>query len=472
MTITVPTPSTGLTAEQAAARESVYSTPLDRLDPGDPAGFSRQEMWWKFERLRAESPVHYTAEEHTEQGPYWSLTKWDDIMAADTDHETFSAQAGIVLRKPPEGEIETDIDYKASALTGELGAGPGQGASTAGTAEAAEAAEAARVRERNTIRSLLSMDPPEHEVHRSAVVDGVSPANLRSMEPLIRERAGAILDALPIGEEFDFVEHVSRDLTAMTLATLFDFPQEERKKLTHWSDVMTSVPGPDSIVKTQEEFDAQVQEFFQVFAGMFQQRAQEEKRVDFVSLLAHSPHAKDFTFAELQGDGIVLLVGGNDTTRNTISGSVYALNKFPAEYDKLRANPKLIPSMVSETIRWQTPLTHMMRVATRDVEIGGRTIRAGDRVALWYVSGNRDEDKIENPYDYVIDRKNPRQHLSFGFGIHRCLGNRLAELQLRIIWEEMLARFPRIEVVGEPAFSHNNFVKGYDSMTVVIPEKN
>ncbi|MCL2795167.1 MAG: cytochrome P450 [Microbacteriaceae bacterium] len=458
MTISVPIPSLGLTEDQRAARERIYAAPLAELDPGDPESFGAQQMYWKFERLRAEDPVHFTAAEHSEQGAYWSLTKWDDIMAADTDHETFSADAGITLHRPPAGPVESDINYEANALGGQLRSEDGQ--------------IVQRERQDGLIQSLLSMDPPQHEVHRGAVVDGVSPANLKAMEPLIRERAGAILDALPIGEEFDFVEHVSRDLTAMTLATLFDYPQEKRGKLTFWSDVMTAIPGPGAVVETEEERMLAIREFFEAFAGMFQQRASQEPRVDFVSLLAHSPHAQDFTFAELQGDGIVLLVGGNDTTRNTITGSVYALNKWPGEYAKLRANPALIPSMVSETIRWQTPLTHMMRVATKDTELGGKRIAKGDRVALWYVSGNRDEDKVENANEYVIDRKNPRQHLSFGFGIHRCLGNRLAELQLRIIWEEMLARFPEITVVGEPTFSHNNFIKGYDRMTVVIPRRN
>ena len=128
--------------------------------------------------------------------------------------------------------------------------------------------------------------------------------------------------------------------------------------------------------------------------------------------------------------------------------------------------------MVSETIRWQTPLTHMARRTTRDVEIKGKVIPKGDRVVMWYVSGNRDEDKIQDGAAYIIDRKNPRQHLSFGFGIHRCLGNKLAELQLKIIWEEMLARFPEIKVIGEPELSHSRFIKGYEKMTVVIPRRN
>jgi cytochrome P450 len=321
-------------------------------------------------------------------------------------------------------------------------------------------------------RSLLSMDPPDHEIHRGAVSEGVSPANLAMLEPLIRERAGAILDSLPIGVEFDWVDKVSIELTAMTLATLFDYPQEKRRQLTNWSNTITSTPGPDMTAEDEEERTAAVRDFFVTISEMVNRRRDEEPRMDFVSLMAHSPHSKDFTEAEIFGDSVVLLVGGNDTTRNTISASVYLLHNNPQENEKLRANPALIPSMVSETIRWQTPLTHMARRTTRDVEINGKVIPKGDRVVMWYVSGNRDEAKVENATEYIIDRKNPRHHLSFGFGIHRCLGNKLAELQLRIIWEEMLARFPEINVIGEPERSHSNFIKGYEHMTVILPRRN
>ncbi len=188
-------------------------------------------------------------------------------------------------------------------------------------------------------------------------------------------------------------------------------------------------------------------------------------------MLAHNHATRNMEPMEYQGTVILLIVGGNDTTRNTISGSIYALNKYPEQYDKLRADPSLVTSMVSETIRWQTPLAHMARVATRDIEVSGKTIRKGDRVAMWYVSGNRDESAIENPDDYIIDRARPRQHLSFGFGVHRCVGNRVAEMQLAIIWEEILKRFPRIDLVDEPTRNYSSFVHGYESMRVVIPSR-
>jgi cytochrome P450 len=449
MTTAMSRATTELSPEQAEARDRIYAAPLESLDPGKTERFPKGEWQWVFERLRAEDPVHLTTEEHSEFGRYWSLTKWEDIQAADTNHELFSADGIITLNRPQTAE-------QAAAAFND------------GTMTEEEMQE----RQQAGIRSLLSMDPPDHEIHRGSVAEGVAPASLKALEPLIRERAGEILDGLPIGEEFDWVDKVSIELTAMTLATLFDYPQEKRRQLTHWSDVITTPAGPGMPAETQEEHDLAVRDFYMTMAGLVQSRRSEEPRLDFASLMAHSPHSTNFTEAELFGDSVVLLVGGNDTSRNTITGSVYFLSKNPEENAKLRANPKLIPSMVSETIRFQTPLTHMARRTTRDVEIKGKVIPKGDRVVMWYVSGNRDEAKVADADSYIIDRKNPRQHLSFGFGIHRCLGNKLAELQLRIIWEEMLARFPEITVVGEPTRSSNHFIKGYEAMTVVIPRRN
>ena len=413
---------------RANARAEAYAAPLESLNPAQPELFEADAMWPIFERLRAESPVHYT-EEH-EFGPYWSITKYNDIMAVDTNHQQFSSdflKGGITIAG---GQANMD-----------------------------------------PLPMFIAMDPPKHDVQRKAVSPAVSPSALMEMEPVIRERAGQILDGLPIGEEFDWVDLVSKELTAMTLATLFDAPQKDRRKITYWSDVVTAAPRPGGIVETLEQKLGIFTEYHAYFTGLWNEKVNAPPTGDLISMLAHHPETRNMEPREYFGNVVLLTVGGNDTTRNTISGSIVALNQNPDQYQKLRDNPGLIPSMVSETIRWQTPLAHMRRTALEDVEFQGKTIKEGDKVIMWYVSGNRDDEVIENPNAYIIDRERPRTHMSFGFGIHRCVGNRLAELQLKIIWEEILARFPKIEVVGEPKRVFSTFVKGYESLPVVIPAR-
>jgi cytochrome P450 len=317
---------------------------------------------------------------------------------------------------------------------------------------------------------FITMDEPEHGPARKAVSPTLAPGNLATMAPVVRERAGLILDSLPIGEEFDWVDLVSKELTAMTLATLFDFPFEKRRKLPWWSDMIMNQPGHGPVQSWQHKAEAMM-ECFGAFNELWNERVNADPGNDLISMLAHNPATRNMEVQEYQGNVVLLIVGGNDTTRNTISGSVYALNKNPDQYDKLRADPGLVLPMVSETIRYQTPLAHMRRIATRDVEVGGKTIKEGDNVAMWYISGNRDESAIENPNAFIVDRERPRQHMSFGFGVHRCVGNRVAEMQLTIIWEEILRRFPRIELVEEPTRTYSSFVHGYESMRVVIPAR-
>ena len=412
------------------ARAKAYAEPLEALNPAQSQLFAADAIWPIFERLRAEAPVHYTPE--SDFGPYWSVSRYNDIMAVDTNHQVFSSADGITLQS---------LEAKAQMAN------------------------------RPVRPSFISMDPPRHDVQRKTVSPVVAPANLERMAPVIRERAGMILDGLPIGETFDWVDLVSKELTAMTLATLFDFPFEERRKLTHWSDMMTNAPGYGPVTSWEQKRE-EIAHCHARFREMWNERAAAEPKFDLISMLAHGEATRDMNVEEYHGNVGLLIIGGNDTTRNTISGSVFALNRYPAEYAKLRENPALIPSMVSETIRWQTPLAHMRRTATQDFEFGGKTIRKGDLVVMWYVSGNRDDAVIETPDAYIIDRPRPRTHLSFGFGIHRCVGNRLAELQLTIIWEEILKRFPSVELAGEPTRTHSVFVKGYESLPVVIPRRN
>jgi cytochrome P450 len=400
------------------ARERAYSMPLEEINVADPELFRTDTMWPYFERLRKEDPVHYCAEH--EFGPYWSVTKYNDIMAVDTNHADYSSEPSITVADPKE-------DFK--------------------------------------LPMFIAMDPPKHDAQRKVVTPAVSPGNLEYLAPIIRERAGLILDSLPVGEDFDWVDKVSIELTTMTLATLFDFPWEDRRKLTYWSDMATA--GPASPLYVSDEHRREVLfECANYFTNLWNERVNAEPKNDLISMLAHGPATRNMDRMEFLGNLILLIVGGNDTTRNTISGSVLALNENPDQYKKLRENPDLIPNMVSETIRWQTPLAHMRRNAMRDVELHGKQIRKGEKVVMWYVSGNRDEEVIENPNAYLIDRPRARQHLSFGFGIHRCVGNRLAELQLKIIWEEIMKRFTNIELTGEPSRVPSSFVKGYDRMPV------
>jgi cytochrome P450 len=422
----------------ALERDEAFALPLAELNPARTDRFQNDTIWPVFERLRREDPVHFTAD--SDFGAYWSVTRWDDIMAVDTNHIDFSSAEGIAL---PNRRALAEEEAALRAI----GQEPRRGRA-----------------------GFITMDEPEHSVHRNAVSPTLAPTNVANMSPIVRERAGKILDSLPIGTPFDWVNLVSKELTAMTLATLFDFPFEERQKLPYWSDMVTNMPGHGSVKSWQHKAEA-LSECFQTFEELWNARIHAEPGIDLIYMLTHHPETRAMSQEQYRGTVILLIVGGNDTTRNTISGSVYALNKFPEQYDKLRANPGLVSGMVSETIRWQTPIAHMRRVATRDIEIGSKTVKKGDLVVMWYISGNRDETVIDNPNAYMIDRARPRHHMSFGFGVHRCVGNRVAEMQLTIIWEEILKRFPRIEVVGEPVRTYSSFVHGFESMQVVIPAK-
>jgi cytochrome P450 len=314
------------------------------------------------------------------------------------------------------------------------------------------------------------MDPPKHDVQRNVVAPIVAPENLARMAGTIRQRAAKILDGLPRNETFDWVERVSIELTTQMLATLFDYPFERRRDLTYWSNVaVANFNDPDAPVKDDDERLAELRKMAAAMMVLWNERVNAPPRPDLISMLAHGESTRNMDPMEFMGTCILLIVGGNDTTRNSISGGLWALHNFPDEYRKLRENPGLIPSMVPEIIRWQTPIGYMRRTALSDYELGGKTIRAGDKVAMWYISGNRDPDAIVEPDRFIIDRPRPRQHLSFGFGIHRCVGNRLAELQLTILWEEILKRFPVIEVVEKPKRTYSAFVHGITSMMVRIP---
>ena len=404
--------------------ELAFSLPLDRIDPSQPQLFQDDTIHPYFRRLRRDAPVHYCRESMF--GPYWSVTRYKDIMTVEVNHKVFSSSSqfgGITIRDRAK-ELELPM--------------------------------------------FIAMDPPKHDIQRQAVQPIVAPGNLAKMEGIIRERVCTILDSLPRGEEFNWVDKVSIELTVQMLATLFDFPQEDRRLLSHWSDCATALPMPGGLIENEEQREAKFKEMAAYFIGLWNQRVNADPQPDLISMLAHAEATRNMPPREFMGNLVLLIVGGNDTTRNSISGGVWFFHQNPGEYAKLRANPALVESAVPEIIRYQTPLAHMRRTAIADFELQGQKIREGDKVIMWYLSGNRDPEAIEEPDRFIIDRARPRQHLSFGFGIHRCVGNRLAEMQLKILWEEILKRDLRIEVLGPPKRVLSAFVHGITHLPVKV----
>ncbi len=397
-----------------------WTIPLDEIDLAHPGIWQANEYLPFLARLRRDDPVHYCA--NSAVGPYWSVMKYKDIMTVEAAPQIFSSEPTI-------GIVDIIPEF--------------------------------------TLPMFIAMDPPKHDEQRKTVQGVVAPNNLKNLEGLIRQRVCAILDNLPLDQEFNWVDKVSRDLTTQMLATLFDFPFEQREKLTYWSDVATAIPGAGVIDSYEEGFEI-LKDCLATFTRLWRERAAKPPGNDLISMLAHGEATRNMPPMEFLGNLVLLIVGGNDTTRNSISGGVLALNENPAEYQKLRDNPALIPSMVSEIIRWQTPLAYMRRTVTQDTELAGKTLHKGDKLLMWYASGNQDEDAIERADQFIIDRPRARQHLSFGFGIHRCMGNRLAEMQLRILWEEILQRFDKVEVTGQPTRIYSSFVKGYSELPVTL----
>ena len=406
-----------------------YTIPLEKLNVAHPARFEANTVLPCFERLRQESPVNLC--EDSQYGQYWSITKFDDIKKVDTHEDVFSS----------------DITKGGIRLGGPVNADP---------------------TDMYNLPMFIMQDPPKHDDQRKAVTPAFAPRKIASLAPLIRERAGKILDNLPVHEEFNWVREVSVELTGQMLATLFDIPQEDRSKIIHWSDTVERIIDPDYFDTPQEGFQ-ELWKCWEYFDAVWKERT--SRKVpgdDLISMLATSEATRNMSPNEYLGNLLLLIVGGNDTTRNSMSGGVLAMHDNPNEMRKLKDNPGLIKTMVPEIIRWQSPVAHMCRTATSDVELHGQKIREGDKVVMWYLSGNRDESSIDQPSTFLIDRENPRHHQAFGFGIHRCIGSRLAEMQLTILWEEILKRFSSIEVTGDVSYLRSSFIRGITELPVTI----
>ena len=388
-----------------------------------------------FAEMQKAGPLHYIDE--SPFGPYWAVVGHKAIQHIEALPETFSSSweyGGItILERPDDDDLPE-----------------GQ--------------------ERFDLPMFIAMDRPKHTGQRRTVAPKFTPSAMADMEPDIRARTGELLDTLPRGEVFDWVDKVSIELTTGMLALLFDFPWEDRRLLTFWSDW-----SGDTELATVRELDDFRRGILHEMAAYFQQlwmkKAQEkEPGNDLISMMIHSDAMNQMNPMEFMGNLVLLIVGGNDTTRNTMSGIIHSLDQFPDQRKKFEENPDLIPNAVQECLRYQTPLAHMRRTCTEDTEVFGKTIKKGDKVVLWYLGANREETMFEDPHKLDIERENARRHIAFGYGIHRCVGARLAELQLRVLLEEMHKRRMRVHVAGDVERVRANFVHGFRKLEVEITE--
>ena len=417
-----------------ALKEFIANNPQGMPQHDHPYDVSRSDIYvedrWQpiFAEMREKGALHYVPE--SPFGPYWNVVSHKAIQHIEALPEVFSSSweyGGItILERQPDAEDRE-------------------------------------------LPMFIAMDRPEHTGQRRTVAPKFTPSAMAEMEVEIRKRTGEVLDSLPRGETFDWVDTVSIELTTGMLAILFGFPWEDRRLLTFWSDwagdtELALVP------ELSEDREIVLQEMALYFQKLWMERAQAEPTPDLISMMIHSEAMNAMGPREFIGNLVLLIVGGNDTTRNTMSGIVHGFDTFPEQRDAFEKDPSLIPNAVQECIRFQTPLAHMRRTATEDTEVFGQQVKKGDKMILWYLSANRDSEVFDDPDTLDISRDNARRHLAFGYGIHRCVGARLAELQLRVLLEEMHKRRMRVEVTGEVERVRANFVHGFRKLEVQVSE--
>jgi cytochrome P450 len=403
----------------------------------DPLDVTRVELYttdtWQapFRELRANHPIYRC--ENSQFGPYWSISTYKPIVHIEALPKIFSSSWEV-------GGITVAGDGIEHMKSHEI-----------------------------PMPMFIAMDPPKHQEQRRTVAPAFTPSEIGRMRDDSLRRTGEVLDSLPIGKPFDWVDQVSMELTTQMLAIFFDFPWEERRNLTRWSDVLGDIEGFHDDERRKFRLETAF-EMGAAFKQLWDKKAKNPGQHDLISMMLQSDAMKHMDEGEFMGNLILLIVGGNDTTRNSMSAYAYGLNQFPEERAKLENNysPELAVNAMHEILRWQTPLAHMRRTALEDYELDGHLIRKRDKVALWYLSANRDETIFDDPDRIIVDRENARRHLAFGYGIHRCVGARAAEMQLTALIAEMSKRRLRVNVVEEPDRVPACFVHGYRKMMVEL----
>jgi cholest-4-en-3-one 26-monooxygenase len=402
---------------------------LDDINLLDRDVFTKGVPHEWFTYLREHAPVHFHPEP---DGPgFWVITKYADVVAVGRDAATYSSdqkRGGVVML---EGRPE---DYQFE-----------QGGNL-----------------------MLTMDAPEHTRYRKLVNRGFTPRQMRMLEPHIRELTNRILDDVIERGECDFVVDVAAELPLQVIAEMLGVPHEDRHKVFEWSNRMIGSEDPEYSVSAEEVQAAQIEMF--MYANELAKERRENPRDDIVTALLN---------AEVDGDRLsemdfnlfflLLAVAGNETTRNSISHGVRAFCEHPDQYRKLVADPSLAKSATEEVVRWASPVMYFRRNVTRDTELRGQRIRAGDKVSIWYISANRDEEVFDDPFRFDITR-HPNEHVGFGGGgPHHCLGANLARMEITVLLEEMARRIPTIELVDEPEPLRSNFIAGIKHMRVKFP---
>jgi cytochrome P450 len=368
-----------------------------------------------FRELRREQPVYWCA------GPgYWAITRYDDGLRIHRDPETFCSGRGMTMRG---GELE-DV---------------------------------------GEVDTLITIDPPKHTRQRQLVSRAFTPRAVADLEPRIRDIVHELLDRVSPGETIDFVEALSAPLPIIVIAELLGVPIEDRDRFVKWTNASVGRVDPEYSEDTKL---AELGEQYEYFVDIVEQRRR-DRRDDLISrLVAVEAEADDFTADDLLNLCFLLLAAGNETTRNLITGGLLALIEHPKEKEKLQSGSTPIGTGVEEMLRWWNPVIHMARTATKDATVRDQQIRAGDQVVMFYGSLNRDEDVFGAESDVFRVNRDPNPHVAFGFGQHFCLGANLARLEARVMFEELLQRFPSPELDGEVQRLRSTMIRGIKHMPV------